>query len=723
MENIEIIEISDNGSHSKGLNINEPILIDHSSSNSQSPAQSNIIIPESLMMSNLTEKQQNQPENQEPSRISLIKVLKRVSVEKDVADLSPGKQQMYMELMGKRKKIDETTYVIPQSPILSTNERALQHKEIPLNTEEIEMAKVYMKRAEIKRQLKQNEKYYKKALVGEKMAVIKQNSPIHQEPIMLATTERLKKHQEYMLQKELRMKQAEEKRKAELKEKKRKELEKFKSPKSKISLTKPQPFDFISEKRARKPEENPEEFISLKEKVDLFYANRNTGQDAEKRSVSKGPTKPISPDFELKKRMASINTKKGIQKSSEELEIEEINKHPKFKATPVDERILYGNYPIGVPYIEPKPMTQFTEFELQTEQRAINTLNTSFRSAKSITEFCTNSVRLTHLNPEILAGPDFVPIYGIKPPTTPEPFNFQTEKRANSQSRMNSIDSVQTSEFKARPMPQYPAKPFAELPKHKPIDFEEFKLLTEERSKQRDEILTQKSIQNVESVSAFKARPMPDFSNPEPIQHEQKVTVPQEFNFATEQRIRWSENHLSSTQSECFRARPVPKFEHKSIEIHKSDKKPTKPEEIVLASEIRATKRAEFDKTHQEISAKIEAEKDQKRRENEEKEKQEIKEIRKQMAFKATKIMKGKPVEIKLGVIPVTIPQPPVLNTELRMKMRENKENIKTNEKVPIEKLNEKPIEKPNEKSCENKEKIIENQPKTDILTESLNLN
>ena len=77
-------------------------------------------------------------------------------------------------------------------------------------------------------------------------------------------------------------------------------------------------------------------------------------------------------------------------------------------------------------------------------------------------------------------------------------------------------------------------------------------------------------------------------------------------------------------------------------------------------------KRSEFDK---QITLEKEAtmrEKKEKEAEKEEKQQEEIKIIRQQMIFKASKILKGKPIEIKRSETPLTIPQPPSLTTEKR---------------------------------------------------------
>eukprot|EP01022_Parablepharisma_sp_SALTPOND_P008010 TRINITY_DN135068_c0_g1_i1.p1 TRINITY_DN135068_c0_g1~~TRINITY_DN135068_c0_g1_i1.p1 ORF type:complete len:819 (-),score=88.11 TRINITY_DN135068_c0_g1_i1:1369-3747(-) len=612
--------------------------------------------------------------SKDSTRKALIKVFKRVKVEKDLSGLSADKQKIYLELTGKKKKVEEV-YVEPTAPNLATSKRSEFRSERPVPTEEREIQKASQKKIEVKQQLKQNSIYYKKALDGKMMEIKSNKPPTTHEEIMLRTAERKRIYEAYMQEKELRMKEAEELKRRKMETEKREKNEKFKTPKSKTKLTKPEPFDFASEKRIRKTEEVGEDFVSLQERIQAFYSRRPSSapSSATKSVFDKGPTVPKAPDFALNRRLGLSACKQNNIKTTEEMQLEEIEKHPKFRARPVNEKVLYGKEPLGVPMVEPKPATTFEEFTLHTKLRG----NNSSRKEESGPQETSCKIVSARLNPEILAGPDFVPVKTEKPPTAPEPFNFSTEKRAGSRKKWSSVDTV-LGEFRALPMPSYPSKPFAELPKHKPTEAIGFNLHTEARLSGTKRLTPENSCEL--SQKTFKARPMPHFDPPGKVKLESKVTQPVGFNFATEHRARLATSS-SVTLTDTFKARSVPDYSSRKLEIKKSDKPLTKPETVSLCSEKRAQMRAAFDKEQEMIAEATMKEKLMKEKEEEENQKAEVKELRKLMVFKAGKIMKGKPVEIRPSKTPLTIPQGPSLNTEKRA--------IKTKEPKPMEDVKE----------------------------------
>eukprot|EP00826_Nyctotherus_ovalis_P019467 TRINITY_DN15_c0_g3_i1.p1 TRINITY_DN15_c0_g3~~TRINITY_DN15_c0_g3_i1.p1 ORF type:complete len:636 (+),score=171.34 TRINITY_DN15_c0_g3_i1:139-2046(+) len=575
--------------------------------------------------------------NSRDLRKGFVKTLKRSSPEKD---FSEAIQQIYLELTNKKKKVEEQL-VVPIAPDLITHKRSAFRKTQFKTTEEMEVEEMEQGRSEVMQQLRENSRYYKRALEGFTLQIRSDRVPTTHDEITLRTEQRSKAHQRYLQEKQLRLQEAlrqfeeEEQRKSKLP----------KAPTQPLTMTAPKPFNFASDRRMRRPSESPHEFISLQQQMADFYAQRSV-----LRSESAGERKttcPKSPNFELSKRPVL-----GKVKTAEEAEWEEVKNYPRFRALPVNERILYGKTPIGIPVVEHRPNTTFKEFSLSTESN----LNPKYR--QSVVEEKTWKLEVVKLNKSILAEPDFVPLKCSKPPTEPEPFNFNTDKRVSRKS-VGSVSSCEPVEFKALPMPSYPSQPFAELPKHKPTEPTEFKLHTA-----RLERSAVKASNGKESLGTFKALPVPAFKPPAVRKLSPKAVQVVEFTFATDKRKRPTvplEEPIST-----FKARGVPDYERGRVSIKKSARAPTRAVGVALQSEKRSVERAKFD-MQQLALAEAEA---QRRRAAEleelQREELEVKELRKSMTFKAGGILKGKPLDVKPSQTALTVPQAPSLATEKR---------------------------------------------------------
>jgi hypothetical protein len=583
-----------------------------------------------LTKARIEERQGRSLENKEIGK-SLIKARKRDSPEKD---FSEAIQQIYLELTGKKGKIEEHL-AIPIAPDLATQKRSTIRKEQHKTTEEIEAEEVEKERYEMRKRLKENAKYYKRALDGCALEIKSNKSPTTHNEITLRTEERYKIHQQYMQKKEQRLKVLKE---LELEEQK-KQITLPKTPTKPLTITTPQPFTFVSERRIHRVSEEAKEFISLQQQMTGFYTQRSVLK-ADSTNERK-TTYPKSPDFELSKRLIPHKAK-----TTEELEIEEIQNYPKFKAQPVNEKILYGKVPIGIPVVEHRPATTFKEFSLSTEYHSQRKVN--------LVEEKEWKLEVGKLNKSILAEPNFIPQKSSKLPTEPEPFIFNIDKRVNRKS-IGSVSSSELKQFKALPIPSYPSQPFAQLPKHKPTETIPFNLHTS-----RQEINEEK-----EAPITFKALQMPTFKPPAIHKPNVKTTQVTEYKFATEKRKRSpaiTVNEIVST----FKARGMPDYERGRVNVKKSTKPLTKVVGVNLKSEKRSIERAKFDMQQLLITEAELQKKKAKELEEQEKEKLEIKELRKSMVFRAGGIMKGRGIEIKPSTTPLTQPQAPLLTTERR---------------------------------------------------------
>ena len=267
-----------------------------------------------------------QPNNKKwnvETRTNLIKALKRIAGEMDISNFSASNRSLYMQLTGKREKTEDLL-VIPISPKLQTYKRSELRNEKIVPTEEVVISEITQGKLKLKKKLKENQKYYKKALEGSLLEIKSDKPPTMHDNITLRTEERQKLYKNYMKEKEERLKAVEIMKQAEITKRKRSIT---KTPIKILKLTNPLPFDFASERRLKKIEESGQDFISLKEQLNNFYSQRSVFQSETKYNMMQRPTCPKAPNFQLDKRL--IESK---QKSSEEMEIEEIQNYPKFKA-------------------------------------------------------------------------------------------------------------------------------------------------------------------------------------------------------------------------------------------------------------------------------------------------------------------------------------------------------------------------------------------------------
>lgn len=569
-------------------------------------------------------------------RKSFVKALKRRSPEKD---FSEAIQQIYLELTSKKKKVEEQL-VVPIAPDLITHKRSALRNTQFKTTEEMEVEEMEQGRSEVMQQLRENSRYYKRALEGFTLQVKSNRPPTAHEEVTLRTEQRSKAHQQYLQEKQLRLQETlrqleeEEQRKGKLPS----------APPQPLTVTAPKPFNFASDRRVRGPSESPREFVSLQQQMADFYAQRSV-----LRSESTGERKatcPKSPKFELSKRAVLSKAK-----TTEEAEWEEVKNYPRFRALPVNEKILYGKTPIGIPVVEHRPNTIFKEFSLSTES------NLNLKHRQSVVEEKTWKLEVAKLNRSILAEPDFVPLKCSKPPTEPEPFNFNTDKRVSRKS-VGSASSCEPAEFKALPMPSYPSQPFAELPKHKPTEPAEFKLHTARLERSAAKVESGR-----ESAGPFKALPMPVFKPPAVCKPSPKAVQVVEFTFATDKRKRPT---VLKESVITFKAKGVPDYERGKVSIKKSTRAATKAVGVALQSEKRSVERAKFDMQQLALAEAEALKKKAAELEELEREKLEVKELRKSMTFKAGGVLKGKPLDIKPSQTALTVPQGPSLATEKR---------------------------------------------------------
>lgn len=203
--------------------------------------------------------------------------------------------------------------------------------------------------------------------------------------------------------------------------------------------------------------------------------------------------------------------------------------------------------------------------------------------------------------------------------------------------------------------------------------------------------------------SRFKFRPDPSTSSKLNL----KPTVPKEFRFRTDERLRYHSNVTTKVeQPKQFKARPLPKKVLNPVNVYKPPKRqPTIPQEFKLRTDSRKRKYTEIDKNE-----------------------------KKPELFKARPVPTKKFKLKKPKIAKITVPESPALNTKKRAQLHHTKQEENTNEifvfkarPMPVgspfqPKIIERPLTKPSpfqlesarlhEKSVHKFEKMMEEMEK-----------
>lgn len=271
-----------------------------------------------------------------------------------------------------------------------------------------------------------------------------------------------------------------------------------------------------------------------------------------------------------------------------------------------------------------------------------------------------------------------------KPLTSIEPFNFNTEQRAEVHKTKETqavIEAAEPREIKANPCPDFTNVFKPELP-HKGTQIQPFSF--EQRDKEtklkKEEKITAILEEEKKAHENFHAQPLPSFTPPPLPSSSKLITEPVPFDLSTENRgavkaEKWGQQLQQEIQEErmkrVFKARSTNVLYNAPFIPDKSMAKPnTKIEEFSMNSDKRAKERevyemhkAERDQEEEELRKQIE-------REREEEEKIYLKNLRKQLVHKPNPIRKYRPIEIKQSEKELTNAQSPQWHSKKRRKMR-----------------------------------------------------
>ncbi|KAJ3131790.1 Protein tpx2 [Physocladia obscura] len=305
-------------------------------------------------------------------------------------------------------------------------------------------------------------------------------------------------------------------------------------------------------------------------------------------------------------------------KTTEEMQIEEIANHPRFRARPLDKKILKdGNF--GVPVVEKPALT-------------------------------------------VPKSPHF-----SRPRTAPSTYRQPPQPQQNI--------------IKANPIRYAGTKPFEPHLEHRQIVPDDIHLPGEEmrhkKLREFEETLKAKQKED-EKKRMFMARPVPDLSAPAPLPEvkPRPPTEPEPFNlhahnfpvvrsaFQTKPdgSIEISSAELVPQPPAAqikFTAQPMPVFE--PFVPKKSNKPPTVPDSVVLHTDSRAEERRAFEEAKRAREAMEEEMRDLVRLEREEFERHEIRKIRQDQTFQAQPIRQFPGVQVHASQKRLTEPASPML--------------------------------------------------------------
>lgn len=233
--------------------------------------------------------------------------------------------------------------------------------------------------------------------------------------------------------------------------------------------------------------------------------------------------------------------------------------------------------------------------------------------------------------------------------TVPQDFGFSTPVHNRhismgciSSAPMASYDftpnrsTCESPSFRAKEMPNF-SNPFTPKKNNSMTKFETFNLRTEERGSEKKKLFDQQqSYRDLEDESSrqFKAKPLPLFSPPSTKKSDKAPTTPIMFNLSNERRSLEQLASISPLSSQNFKAKPMPDFSQPFFPVNKNAEI-TSPVDFELYSNRRAEERALFEESIREKERRERLLKDLEEREQRARELHEIQLLRKSTEFKA----------------------------------------------------------------------------------------
>ncbi|KAJ8259940.1 hypothetical protein GJAV_G00175230 [Gymnothorax javanicus] len=441
----------------------------------------------------------------------------------------------------------------------------------------------------------------------------------------------------------------------------------------------PKPFNLSAP--AKRKHVETETYVSMAEQIEQFQKRTPARYHLRSRQrEEKGPS-PVKTDKlkithpQTPQLMKRQKPRPAAVKSSAEVEEEELEKLQqfKFKALELNRKILEGAVMPKKP--ASKEPTQPEAFHLATDQRIQE--RQASRKPEDPEDYTFHSRPVpVHILEDVVG----VPQKRVKNPTVPESPAFALKNRVRIEQK---VEPEKPAPVKANPMPHMGLPFQPKLPEKSQVEVCPFSFDAREQERLAVKEKRLEELRN-EEVPKFKAQPLPDFSEVHlPTKKVLGPTQVEPFQLAIDQRgavksERWAkqlkEEIKQQMDSANFKARPntvihkepfVPKKENRSIVENTCNL--TVTEGFQLNTERRAKERLEFDQALCEKEALRARLEEERRKEEEEREKEEIARLRREQVHKAQPIRHYKPLELKTGEIPLTIPQSPNFSDRFRL--------------------------------------------------------
>eukprot|EP00162_Nutomonas_longa_P000140 comp10170_c1_seq1/m.12131 comp10170_c1_seq1/g.12131 ORF comp10170_c1_seq1/g.12131 comp10170_c1_seq1/m.12131 type:complete len:766 (-) comp10170_c1_seq1:126-2423(-) len=448
-------------------------------------------------------------------------------------------------------------------------------------------------------------------------------------------------------------------------------------------FTEPVPFSFASDSRirTRAPSEASASasspFKSVAEQVRKFQTKTPKRFHAKETPATTGKwqphiTEPHGFDFASEKRHRPTHF---LSREQEE-ELSVIHA-PKFKARPVDPKILHSAGDLGVPRVEKAPITTPIDLHFASDDRV-----SFWRKHQEEIDAKTPRESPYVFKAQPIMRPKTPQVRSVtkKQLTTAKTPNLATRSRASMRPATAPVQQEPEFHFKAQPMPvtktpkrKVSAKPVTEP---EPFSFE----LTPRGTNSRFQEEVSKLIEAEKKAREFHARPVPQappmivnlglpkFTEPAPFALNTERRG-QEFQAAFKAHVD-AELEQQTHAVKAFKAHAAPKSLYEPFFPAKSTRPLTEVENVTLNSDRRHEARAKFDAMLAEKDAAAEAARKAEEIENKKREAEEIRELRKNLVHKAQPVHKGNPVSVKKSEVPLTQPKTPNLSTKSRATVR-----------------------------------------------------
>lgn len=393
-------------------------------------------------------------------------------------------------------------------------------------------------------------------------------------------------------------------------------------------------------------------------------------------------TIPHTPHLNTEKRSNSVSRQRPQSFEDKEIEEMEKMKAKSFKARTLDKRIFESMGELGVPKVQPKEVTIPQEFNLLSDRRSSyhKQMSESMNSEQCSNE--TSFVFKAREMPNFSRDPRESIVHVPSKTTEANSPNFSGNLRASSAPARRQREKYQP--------PVSPPK----TPKHIATltDPVPFKFQTDARGEVAKSALQSRIERDMEAEKKARevhATPYPEkiFAKSFHVQPaDKKLTEFEEFQLASVDRHNESINKLrelekqrdlKQTEEAIFHAKQMPKttFETK-FEVVASDRELTKPLDIRLAIDQRASRRKEYDDYIAKQIALKTKEKEKLVNDKLEMEKKTIQDLRKKsvdeggLCFKATPIMEKDIYPVRhVESAPLTEPVTPHLHTAARSRI------------------------------------------------------